>query len=688
MRKRMNGHSGRSTTSLHARMACVLLLAVLPPASGTKTEQPDIGIDWNLSAPQVDATCRAGIVTARARVNATEALAADGGTAFAHLLAVENAVGTLSDDLPAPLLFATVAADPALREASVRCNDALNVFTTGLAADPAVYAFARDALTQARTPAERQLARIYAENGRRAGAALPASKRAELVRLRDRLHALESAFVQNLGSDRSTIAISADEARSLPDDLVATFGKTRDGYRVPVTLEGKERFLKNAAAGDLRRRYLDAFYRIGGTANTRRVNQALTLRKHIARLLGFSSWADFQLSATMAKTPARARALLDDIDRQLLPRAKAEIAKLAELKAERGENGPFRAWDYDYYEGQLERTAFAVDSEEVRRYFPADRVVPAMLALYQHLLGVVFERIQPADAWAPDVEQYAIRDAGDRRLLGWFYLDLMPRAGKSLPPSNTTLRAGHALADGGVRLPVSSIIGNGPAAAPGQPALYSHRDLVILFHEFGHLMHATLSTAPYATLNGTNVRSDFVEAPSQMFENWMWQPAILKKISRNIVTGKPIPDTLIDRMVALKIAASGVFWTRQVFLARYDLGLHGARPPVDANRYWFELMPTLTPLPPMRGTMPAASFLPIMGGYDARYYGYAWSRVYAQDMFSVFEKSGIDNAAIGKRYRREVLAPGGTIEPGQLVKNFLGRAPGPQAFYRDLHMRH
>ncbi len=672
-------HAGR-LVALSGSLAIAGALAATPPL-------PSIGIDWSLTPTQVDSGCRANITAARARVEAAAAEHARDASALPRLLRIENAVGELQDALVAHLLFATIAADPDLRASSVRCNDALAAFAADLAADPAVLALAVAAQAQAGTPADRELARIYRENGERAGAALSAPRRAELIRLRRQLRALEAGFVQTLGTDTSTIAISRAEAAALPRDLVAGLPKTDTGYRVPVTLEGRERFMKNMASADARRRYLDAFYRIGGTANSRRVDQAVQVRRRIARLLGYPSWADYQFSASMAKTPARARALIDDIDRRLLPRAKAEIANLAALKAARGGHGPFAAWDYAYYEEQFERTRFAIDSEAVREYFPADRVVPAMLGLYQDLFGVIFERVEPADAWSPDVQEYAIRDRIDQRLLGWFYLDLVPRAGKSLPPSNSGLRAGHVLAGGGYRLPVSSIIGNGPAAAAGKPALYSHHDLVTLFHEFGHLMHGTLSTARYATLYGTNVRWDFVEAPSQMLENWMWQPAILKRISRHVVSGQPIPDALIAKMIALKYAADGVFWTRQAFLARYDLALHDEQPARDANRLWFALMPKLTPLPPMPDTLPAASFLPVMGGYDARYYGYAWSRVYAQDMFSVFENRGIDDSATGRRYRREVLAPGATLEPGSLVTNFIGRAPNPQAFYRDLHLQ-
>jgi Zn-dependent oligopeptidase len=280
------------------------------------------------------------------------------------------------------------------------------------------------------------------------------------------------------------------------------------------------------------------------------------------------------------------------------------------------------------------------------------------------------------------VQEYAIEDAADGRLLGWFFLDLMPRPEKALRPANFSVRDGHRNPDGSWTLPLSSVIGSGPAAAPGHPALFSHHDMLEMFHEFGHLMHTTLSTAPYAKLYGAHVREDFVEAPSQMMENWMWQPAVLKLVSSEVDTGKPLPDDLIRRLAALEHVADGAFWTRQCFFGLYDLALHGTKS-LDAGKAWGGLMARYMALPPEPHTRPPASFVPVMAGYDAGYYGYIWSRVYAQDMFSAFQ-GHLDDPAVGLRYRREVLAPGGSEEPELLVQRFLERPADPKAFYREL----
>lgn len=659
----------------------------LPGLSATAARPPqdaaDPGIRWRLMPAEIRTSCDAAIATARTRIAAI-AKPRSNESAMARLAAIDQAVAAMNDALVAQKLLADVAEDDAVRAASAACNAALDGFRVDLAADASIYALAAAARREATRDVDRQLAERYAETGRHAGGELDAAGRAEVAALRKRLDRLQIDFQQALAADRTTVAISAAEAASLPHDFLATLTKTADGYTVPVDLRTHEPFMRSEASGAARERFERAFLKRGGAANAQRVREAVALRQRIAHMLGYASWADCRLDERMAKTPARALALLREVDARLLPKARAEIAALAALKARSGDATPFASWDYPYFEAQLEKTRYDVDAEAVNQYFPVEAVVPAVLALYQHLLGVDFRRIEPADAWAPGVQQYRIVDHATGRPIGVFFLDLAPRPGKYLRPAQFTLRAGHALADGGYRLPIAAVIGNGPAAAPGRPAVFSHRGVIEFFHEFGHLMHATLSTAPYATLQGTNVREDFVEAPSQMLENWMWQPSVLKAVSHHVDTGKPLPDALIARMIALKHAADGVFWTRQAFLGVYDLTLHGAGGDTDPDRLWFALMPTLTPLPAAPGTLPAASFMPIMGGYDAGYYGYLWSRVYAQDMFTAFQRDGIDNPAVGLRYRRTILEPGGSAEPDTLVRAFLGRPVSPAAFYRDL----
>lgn len=651
-------------------LASLLLLSAATTAPGTS-------LDWHPTPAAIQARCDAALAAARSKIAVLTSGKLPGG-----LPALDLAVAELDDTLTAERFLVNISSDAAVRDASGACSDKLAELSVELAADPGVYALARAFQKSARDPVDLQLAKIYLEEGRRAGAGLYPESRAKVTELLKRLEALQGAYFRALGEDRSGMTLTAAEAASLPPSFRANLVPVSGGYTLAVNMQTYAPFMRSEASGDARRRFDNLYYNRGGQENVARLREALEIRREVARLLGFGSWAALVADTRMAKTPERPRAMLEDVDAKLLPKARAEIAVLAVMKKADGDATSFAAWDYAYYEAKLERERYSVDDEAVRRYFPADKAIPAMLHLYERLFGLRFTEVRDAKPWASGVQEFAIQDAADGHLLGWFFLDLAPRPEKALRPANFALRAGHRDAKGGYVLPISSVVGSGPAAAPGQPALYGHHDMLELFHELGHVMHTTLSTAPYAKLYGANVREDFVEAPSQMMENWMWQPSVLRQVSSELGTGKPLPDELIARLTALEHVADGAFWTRQAFFGLYDLALHGAEP-VDPVQAWEELQAKYMALPPEPGTAPAGSFIPLMGGYDAGYYGYVWSRVYAEDMFGLFQ-GHMDDPEVGLRFRREVLAPGGGEEPEVLVRRFLGRAPQPGAFYREL----
>ena len=658
--------------------------ATSAPAASGPLLPADTGVNWNLTPEQINTTCDAAIQKAKDAIKQIETTPIGQAGFSTGIKAVENAMADMNDALVAQGVLSQISVDKNVRDASTACDEKQSQFGVELSSDPYIYAMAQLGAATATNAQDRKLAELYMESGRRSGAGLDPAARAQTTKLFDQLNDLELAFGRTLSEDTSSIVIDKQEAASLPPAMVQTFKPSGDGYRVPVNESTYVQFMSNERSGAARQRFYMAYNNRGGDANVKRLEQAVAIRDQLAHLLGFPNWASYQLDAKMAKTPQRVDTFLAQIDAKLLPKADAEIAVLRGLKSGSGDAQPFEAWDYLYYEDQLVRTKYALDQELVREYFPVDKVLPGVMGIYQKLLSVTFHPIVPADAWAPGVLEYSISDNATNKPIGWFFLDLYPRPGKYDHFANFPLRAGRVLPDGTWQMPISSIIGNWPVGAPGKPALLSHDDVVTFFHEFGHLMHSTLSTAPYETYYGTAVRGDFVEAPSQMLENWMWQPSILKEVSSNVKTGKPLPDDLINKMVALKHVADGYVWTGQAFYATYDMKIHSAAPPINATQTWYDLKKKMTPLPAVPGTIPEASFGHLMGGYDAGYYGYLWSRVFAQDMFTVFQKGGLENPVVGARYRQDILQPGGSIEPDQLLRNFLGRDVNYDAFYKDL----
>jgi thimet oligopeptidase len=675
----------RSTARVRRLALALLTVLGLPcTAWANGTLGADTGIKWDLTPTELTTNCKDALAAARAGIAKIEAQGTSPPSYAAGLGAIDGVVADLNEALAAPSTLNIIAVSKPVRDASDQCQSDAQAFTVSLASDPKIYAIAQAGAAQTQDPEEQQLAKIYLENGRHAGAALDASARTKVAHLLDEVNNLQIAFQRALAEDKTTIGLSVAEAASLPVSLRGALTHDAQGARLAVNESTAHPFLAYMPSGVTRKRYLIAYEKRGGIENLRRLTRAVTLRRQIAALVGYPNWAAYQLDLKMAKTSQRAEDLVLELDSRLLPKARSELDALTALKHADGHAGALEEWDYSFYEQQLEKNRYSVDSELVRQYLPVDKVVPAALDIYAHLLGVRFEALKSPMAWAPGVDEYAIYDAGSGAPIGWFYLDLYPRDGKFQHFEAVPLRSGRVLPDGSYRLPVSGVVGNWPQPEPGKPALLSHSELITFFHEFGHVMHETLSHTRYASMFGVNVRGDFGEAPSQMLENWMWQPAVLKKVSGRVDTGEPLPDDLIDKMIAAKHVGDGVAWTRQAFFADYDLQLHSRSGPIEPNKLWFDLMPKLRLFHEIPGTYPVASFGHLMGGYDAGYYGYLWSKVYAQDMFSVFLAAGLDNPEIGKRYRDDILVPGGSIEPDVLVERFLGRKPSAAPLYEEL----
>jgi thimet oligopeptidase len=671
----------------NSKSIVLLLLALVASPSFSAALPADTGINWNMSADQITSSCAANLRTARDRIKALEKTQPR-ATSFANGLgAVEDISADLSDSLIAQTQLAQIAVDKPVRDAASDCSDKLTAFNTEVSADPVIYRYAQFASEHAPDAAGKQLAKIYLEQGRRSGASMSPAKRAKVTQLLDQITKLQTQFQKQLGEDVSVLHITEEESKSLPAEFIKTLKPDGQGFIVPVNESTVLAFLRSESSSDTRHRYTVIFNNRGGEDNVKRLAEAVRLRDQVARLAGFSTWADYQLDNKVAKTPTRALDLLYQVDAASLPKARSEMEELAKLKVADGDSSAFSIWDVPYYQEKLKQQRFSVDDNALRQYFPVDKVIPALLGIYQKLLGVKFEQIDGAKAWAPGVLEFDIVDTASGKPVGWFYFDLYPREGKYDHFATFPLRSGRLLSDGSYQMPVGAVIGNWPVGAPGHPSLLNHDEVTVFFHEFGHLMHDTLTRAPTESLAGTNVRQDFVEAPSQMLENWMWDPAILKEVSSNVETGQPLPDDVIKHMIELQHFDEGFKWASQAFYAIYDMKLHSSGASVDPTKLWFELEPKYTPFASVPGTVPEASFGHLMSGYDAGYYGYLWSLVYAQDMFTKFRQGGLESPEVGMQYRKIILEKGATEEPDALLREFLGRPVDVAAFDEYIGMQ-
>ncbi|MDQ2872399.1 MAG: Zn-dependent oligopeptidase [Candidatus Eremiobacteraeota bacterium] len=653
--------------------------------AGAATPAAPVAVDWNLSASQIATSCTAAIARAQTRVSAL--LAARGPRTFGTVvLPLEALTADLNDQTVAQTFLTNVSTDSAVRDTSQACNVQEGEFFTKICADPRLYkavAAANQSKT-ARTVYDKKLTSLWLDSLKRSGAGLPPARRAEFVKLSNELTTLQSDYQRNLGEDQSTITITPAQAESLPSDIVA--GLKHDasgGYIVPVN-ESTAVFLSNEKDPAARQRYAFAYSNRAAGKNVALLERAIAVRDRLAHLLGYQTWAAYQLSDRLAKTPAHVFSFLQNLDTALLPKARADVATLTALKAKDtgNPNATLDSWDFAYYDNMLNKTQYAVDNNAIRQYFPVQHTIDSVLNIYHTLLAVNFTKVAQRNVWNPDVLQYAVTDARTGVSLGTTYFDLYPRPGKYDHFANFPLVPVRRMPDGSLRPGISAIVGNWPKPAPGHPALLSHDDVVTFFHEFGHNMAALLATAPYETLSSGFVQ-DFVEAPSQMLENFVWQPSILKQISSNAVTGQPLPDALIASMIKARYVDDAYYTTGQIKYALIDMDYHTQGPHVDTTAVWANVSRETTPMALTPGTHPQAAFGHLMGGYDAGYYGYLFSKVYAQDMFTAFLQGGLENPAVGARYRTDILQPARTLDPDVEVAHFLGRPMSPTAFYQE-----
>jgi oligopeptidase A len=667
-----------------AAMLGVALLATLPVAAPAKPSAAVLPVDWAVSAPQIAASCAAKIV--RLKRDADRIVRSRTLRSFETVvLALENASSDFNDDLAAEGFLYNVSTDAKVRAASLKCSTDAGNALSDLGARPDLYRAVADAQASgtAKDAAQRKLTQLWITSLKRSGAGLPAAQRGEFVALMQKLTDYQNKFQANLSNDTSTIAISAAQAQSLPPDFVAaSLKKTADGgYTVPVNESTVGPFLQNQTDAAARKAYYVGYNNRGGETNVKLLQDALAARDRLAHLLGFPNWAAFVLADRMAGSPQRVEGFLALIDAAILAKARQERDEDAALAKADGKL-TFEQWDQTYYENQLRKTKFAVDQNEIKQYFPVQRVVDSVLSIYQQLLGVRFRRAN-VPVWEPQVQAYDVADGATGKPLGRFYLDLFPRPGKYDHFANFPIIPRRVLPDGTIRLAESAIVGNWPQPAPGKVALLQHGDVETFFHEFGHCMAAVLANEPYETLTN-GFRQDFIEAPSQMLENWAWDPTILKRVSANVTTGQPLPDGLIQKMIAARYVHYALQTTQQILYATVDMKYHTLKPPVDTTAVWSTTVSATTPNDYVPGTHPQSEFGHLMGGYDAGYYGYLWSKVYAQDMFSRFSAQGLTDPGVGKAYRDTILAPARLREPDAEIRAFLGRPMNPNAFYHEL----
>ena len=561
-----------------------------------------------------------------------------------------------------------------VRQAAERCEQSLSKFQSALGVDRALYdrfvTIKKTEVDQAQPQAQR-LYQLTMRDFKRSGVNLSQAKRDRIKVISDRLTTLSQQFAKNVNGDTKRLSFSLAELKGLPQDFIDA-RKVKGQERVELTTDYPDffPFQRYAERRAARARLYRAFMRRGYPANEEVLKEVLTLRHEYAGLLGEPSWAAYNAGDKMVGTAETIDQFLKKLVKITRPIADRELKLLlARIQKDDPNAKRVESWDRFYYTGKLRAEQHNFDAKSVRPYFPYQRVKDGVFELYGELFGLVFKRDLKQTTWSPDVEAYTLYREG--KLIGRFFLDMHPRADKykhaAMFPLQTGLNTG--------RLPVASLVCNFPKPRADEPGLMEHSQVTTLFHEFGHLIHHLLAqTTPWVRLGGINTEWDFVEAPSQLLEEWAWSPQVLRRFALHHKSNQPIPAALVDKMRRAEEFGKGVNVMRQIFYAAYSFYLHQQDPKsLDLRRFTQSIYDRFSPYPAIEGGAIYANFGHLMG-YSSMYYTYQWSLVIAKDLWSRFEREGLMSVEVMRAYAEKVLAPGGTLPAAELAEQFLGRS--------------
>ncbi len=609
----------------------------------------------------------------------------------------------LDDAFGVVRVLESVATTPELRKAFNEALGKVDGFFSGLPLDPELAAlvkqYSETAEARKLKGARARALKVSLDQFRRNGAYLAPEKRKRLEEINTELSKLSAKFGQNVVDSTGEFElIITDEKQlaGLPESArqaaaASAKSKGKQGWRFTLqapSVMAVQRFLDDRSIREKIYRASSSVAASGATDNNPIIQQELKLRREKASLLGYRNFADFQTEERMAKSGANVKKFLEELEDKSRPAFDKENAELqAFRKSLEGPDAPqLEPWDLSYYAEKMRKQLFSLDEEELRPYFPIDKVFDGMFALVNRIYGITVKPVENPAVWHPDVKFYEVRD-NDGTLLASFYSDWFPRETKRPGAWMNGILVGGPQSNGRFVPHVGMICGNVTAPVEGKPALLTHREVETVFHEFGHLLHQALSRVPVRSLSGTNVAWDFVELPSQIMENFTWEKPVVELFGRHYQSGEVLPDKLFDKLLKIRNYRSANAMMRQLGFGTTDILLHTdyrgddqqGPPAVYARRILQKYTPA--PLPENYSMLTSFGHL-FAGGYAAGYYSYKWSEVLDADAFTRFKEGGVFSREVGNRFRRAILEQGNSEDAGQLFREFMGRDPDVNALLK------
>ena len=580
-------------------------------------------------------------------------------------------------------LMQEVHPDEGFRSAAEKLSQKIAAFSTGLSVNRTVF----DALAEMDTAGADEETVYYVEkilrDFRLAGVDKHDATRERIKTLRDELVLIGQEFARNIREDKRTVVVNnVSELDGLPPDYIASHQPDATG-EIVLTIDYPDYIpvMSYAKSEDLRRRMYLEFNNRAYPQNLKVLDRLAAKRYELANLLGFKSWADYATADKMIKSSANASDFIDKIVVASGERAAHEYQELLERKQQDAPDATeINPWESSYYSELLRKTNYAFDSQSVRPYLPYEQVKQGVLDVTGRLFGVSFKQVENAPGWHSSVECWEMFENG--KLVGRFYLDMHPREGKFNHAAQFGIKTGVA----GKQIPEAALVCNFPGGTAGDEGLMQFSDVTTFFHEFGHLLHTLFAGHhKWVGVGGISTEWDFVEAPSQLLEEWTKDAATLQTFAHHYETHKPIPAALVEQMNRADSFGKGLAVRRQMVFARLSLSIYDRAPEhVNTDALVKEISQKYSPFPTIEGTHFQTAF-GHLDGYSAIYYTYMWSLVLAKDMFSKFDKSNLLATDIAKLYRQSVLAPGGSLPAETLVENFLGRKSDFKAYQNWLN---
>jgi thimet oligopeptidase len=522
---------------------------------------------------------------------------------------------------------------------------------------------------------------------RRMGFDLPKPLQNKLKTLLKKASKLGEQFRKNINDYNDYILCTREELDGVSERTISSLpiDKQSGKYIVSLQYPHIKPFLSFANSRVKRKELAHKDLKKGGAKNLKIINEIVKIRAEISQILGYKHHADFRTENRMAKTGETAEQFQNNLLKKLIVPAQKDIDTLRAHAVTLGITS-LEHYDIAYVSTNLQKKLYEIDQEVVSQYFPLTHVMDEMFNHFGKLFGVKFLKTD-IKTWHKDVTVYEVRNI-DKSLVGYMLFDLFPRTGKyghAMCVDTVVARAESFHGDTFIA-PVTGIVCNFPIATKKNPSILSLSEVETLFHEFGHGLHMTFSAARHESQGGANVSWDFVETPSQIMENWVWNDEMLTKLSKHVSTGKRLPKEMRKKILAGKKFMTGYHFMRQIIMGKLDMDLHMGKIK-DATEAYRSMLKMYVGLDlPEKETLFPAGFGHLVG-YDAGYYSYLWALVYAQDAFSEFEKHGLSNKELGMRWRKEVLEKGSSEDELQLVKNFLGRKPSDKAFLKELGVK-